>query len=579
MRRFWGYIKENWCVYLLTLLALIAVDGLQLLLPLIFGFFIDAVTEGIGATYLYGLYFLALASLITLLRYTYRWQMGKMALFFDQKLRNEFFQEALCLPLGYLEKEDIGDIMARATNDMQAIRQFLIFGLIGLTDVIVLGISTVVLMVSLNWRLFLATVGPIAFITVIALFFSRYIFSLFKLVQDIFGSLTEKAQEFLSGIRVLRAFSREKKILEIFEQVNRDYYRANLKLVKLEGIFEPSMAFLISLSTVLCLWLGVVMIQRGELSLGLLVAFANYIGMLSWPMMALGFTTTIFQRARASMQRVEEIIKEQKEESFLEPSAPVSPPFALIEVRSLSFSLENRLLLDRISFRLERGRSLGIVGPIGAGKTTLFRLLMRLVEPAENSIFLNGEDIRHVPLEDLRRFFAFVPQDHFLFSAPLIENVRYSRPQATREEVEEVVRAACLEEIYHFPEGLDTPVGERGATLSGGQRQRVAIARALISSRPILLLDDALSAVDTVTEDRLVKNLCYLIRSNERSAIAISHRVSTLLWVDSIIVLLEGKLAEFGSPAELLEKGGYFSHLYRAQILEGALHATGRAQA
>ncbi|MGB9552904.1 MAG: ABC transporter ATP-binding protein, partial [bacterium] len=457
MQRFWRYIFKNWRKYLWVILALIAVDGLQLLLPLVFGFFIDAVGKHAPETYLYGLYFLALAILITLLRYAYRWQMGKLALFFDRDLRGDFFREILNLPLSFLQKEDIGDIMARATNDMQAVRQFLIMGLIGFTDVLVLGISTIIIMVSLNWKLFLTTVGPITVIAVLALFFSRYVFGLFKVVQDVFGKLTEKAQEFISGIRVLRAFAKESRVLEIFQQVNQEYYRTNMRLVKLEGVFEPSMGFLVTVSVVLAFYFGSNFVMKGELSLGLLVAFVNYINTLSWPMMALGFTTTTFQRSRASLKRIEEIIYAEKEKPYEEPLSDPGNEFQSLEVRNLSFYLEDRALLERVSFRLERGRILGIVGPVGAGKSTLFRLILRLIEPEKEKIFLNGVDIRNIPLSNLRSFFALVPQDNYLFSTTLLENIRYSRPQAGLKEVEEMVWLSCLDEdLEQFPEGLNT---------------------------------------------------------------------------------------------------------------------------
>lgn len=570
MERVWKYIFKNWKKYLWAILALILVDGLQLLLPLVFGFFIDAVSRRAGGTYIYGLYFLALAIAITLLRYAYRWQMGKLALFFDRNLREEFFREVLNLPLDFLQKEDIGDIMARATNDMQAVRQFLIFGLIGFTDVIVLGISTVILMLSLNVKLFLATVGPITIIAILALFFSRYIFGLFKVVQDVFGKLTERAQEIISGIRVLRAFAKESKVRELFQQVNREYYRTNMRLVKLEGIFEPSMGFLVMVSVVLAFFFGSNLVKSGEMSLGLLVAFVNYINTLSWPMMALGFTTTVFQRSKASLKRIEEILTASKEK--ITEGSPLDPgeEFQSLRVSGLSFSLEERKVLEEVSFNLERGQVLGIVGPVGVGKSTLFRLILRLVEPEEGRIFLNGIDIKRIPLPLLRKFFALVPQDNYLFSTTLLENIRYSRPDAEIKEIEEVTKISCLEEeIEQFPDGLETLVGEKGVTLSGGQRQRVAIARALISRRPILLLDDALSAVDTVTEEKLVLNLKEHARNWEKSVITISHRVSTLLWADFVLVLFGGRVKEFGPPNELLQKEGYFSHLYRSQVLEG----------
>lgn len=571
MQRVWAYIRRNWKAYASTLAVLILVDLMQLALPLVFGTFIDAVTAGKGNLTLYGVVFLALTVGVTIGRYAYRWWMGRLALLFDRGLRDQFFSALMDLPLATLQKEDVGDIMARATNDMQAIRQFLIFGLMGLTDVFVLGISTVVLMLSLNGSLFLVSVGPILVIAALALFFSRYIFRFFEVVQKIFGKLTEKAQEFIGGIRVLRAFAGEAKVLQLFNQVNQEYYRANLKLVKLEGVFEPAMGLLISLSTIFTLWYGVGLIQTGALTLGILVAFVNYVGMLSWPMMALGFTTTIFQRSRASMRRVEEILFATKEENALNPQADPSEVFQELEVRNLSYLLEGRKLLEQVSFRLQEGHTLGVVGPIGAGKTTLFRLLLRLVEPEEGCVWVNGADARHIPLLHLRRVFAFVPQDSYLFSTTLLENIRYSRPEATQEEVEEAMRIACLEEeVAQFPEGLQTLVGERGVTLSGGQRQRVAIARAIVSGRSVMLLDDALSAVDTLTEERLVTNLKEYIRGSGRSAISISHRVSTLLWTDRILVLLGGRVAENDSPIELLERNGYFSHLYFAQIAEGA---------
>jgi ATP-binding cassette subfamily B protein len=293
-------------------------------------------------------------------------------------------------------------------------------------------------------------------------------------------------------------------------------------------------------------------------------------------MMALGFTTTTFQRSRASLKRIEEIIYAEKEKNYEEPLCDPGREFQSLEVRNLSFSLEDRALLDRVSFRLERGQILGIVGPVGAGKSTLFRLILRLTEPEKGSVFLNGMDIRNIPLSELRHFFAFVPQDNYLFSATLLENIRYSRPQATLKEVEEAIWLSCLDEdLEQFPEGLNTMVGERGVTLSGGQKQRVAIARALISRRPVLLLDDALSSVDTVTEEKLVNNLREHSKEKGKSVIAISHRVSTLLWADMVLVLWEGKVKELGSPQELLEKDGYFAHLYHAQMLEGRTYGTG----
>jgi ATP-binding cassette subfamily B protein len=569
MVRILRFIKEHWLIYALALLALVGVDIIQVYLPYILGNFVNAVVALHPNISRYAYLYLILVVIMTLMRYAYRYSLQRMALVFDYDLRKKAFNELLKVPSEFLYDYDIGDLMSRLTNDLQAIRQFMQMGFISLIDVLVLGVSTIIMMFILDKHLFWYAVLPLVGVTIFTIFFSRYIFVLFKRIQDTFGLLTERVQEFHTNIRVLRAFGKGYKAIGIFESVNADFYKYYLQEVRLDALFGPLTGLFAGIATLLVIWAGVAELQQGKLELGTLVSYVNYIGLLLWPMMAIGFGLSNLQRANASMRRLDDILLAPKEIPCFPPCQHVND-FEKMEEQNLHFAYGDRQVLTNVHLEVNAGELVGVAGPIGCGKSTLTKLLIRILEPPENTIFVNGIDVKHVPIKELRSLVTYVPQSIYLFSMTVCENLRFGNPTASDSEIWEALEVACLaDDIKTLPEGLDTLVGERGVTLSGGQKQRMAIARALLADRPLLMLDDAFSALDTVTEEQLVKNLTDYARLNNKSVILVSHRISALLPTDRVYVLIDGATKEYGPPSELIKADGYLAHLYRMQVLEG----------
>jgi ATP-binding cassette subfamily B protein len=572
MKRILKFIGQHPFIYIAALLALVAVDIIQVYLPYILGNFVNAVVALQPNIYHYAYLYLLLVVIMTLLRYAYRYSLQRMALVFDYDLRKQAFSDLLKVPADFLYDYDIGDLMSRLTNDLQAIRQFMQMGFISLIDVLVLGVSTIVMMFLLDKKLFWYAVLPLIGVTIFSIFFSRYIYVLFKRIQDTFGLLTERVQEFLTNIRVLRAFGKGSKAIGIFEGVNADFYRYYLQEVRLDALFGPITGLFAGISTLLVIWAGIGQLEKGQIQLGTLVSYVNYIGLLLWPMMAVGFGLSNLQRANASMKRVEDILLAPKEVPCLDPCYHVDG-FKKLEVKNLHFSYGDRNVLSNVHLEVNAGELIGVAGPIGCGKSTLTKLLIRVLEPPEDTIFINGRDVRHIPIKEVRSLVSYVPQNIYLFSMTVRDNMKFGNPNASDDQIWEALEVACLaDDIKFLPEGLDTLVGERGVTLSGGQKQRMAIARALLADRPLLILDDAFSALDTVTEDQLVKNLTDYARINGKSVILVSHRISALLPTDRVYVIIDGVTKEFGSPSQLIKAEGYLAHLYRMQVLEGLAH-------
>jgi ATP-binding cassette subfamily B protein len=406
-------------------------------------------------------------------------------------------------------------------------------------------------------------------------YFGDRIHRRFEDIQAHFAALTARVQENLAGVRVVRAFGREAAELAAFDGANAEYLEKNLKLVRVSGMFDPSLAFLTGLAAVLALWLGGLEVMHGRITLGQFVAFTAYLGTLNWPMVALGWVVNLFQRGMASFARLAEILDA--------PPAITSPPDALepgaargeIEFRGLTFTYPGGgvpALVD-LSFRVPAGSTVAVVGRTGSGKSTLLALLARLFDPPDGTVLLDGVDVRRYDLAWLRRQVSLVPQDVFLFSDTVAGNIAMGVEHAERHAIEAVTRTAGLDEdVADFPAGLDTVVGERGITLSGGQKQRVAIARALLRGSPVLLLDDCLSSVDTHTEERILTGLRPEMR--RRTTLIVAHRVSTVRDADRIVVLDEGTVAEAGSHDELIARGGLYAKLVREQQLEEELEAS-----
>ncbi len=554
------------------MIMLTLVDFSQVIIPIFTKKAVDAIgKKNINLIVQYGLYVLLIAGGIIVIRYTYNYILRKLVLKLDFELKTALFDKYLSMHKSYFEKQEIGDLMARVTNDTRAVRMFLIMGFLGGMDILLLGVTTFVMMFIMSPRLSIFVSIPLFLLIPLALNFGHKIHRYFKKVQSLFGEMTVRVREAISGIRVIKAFTRESFYLKLFDSVNKDYLSENIKLVKLDGFLDPAIDFLIDTSLfILILWGGTLVIQN-RITIGTLVAFSQYINTLAWPMMAIGFTISLMQRARASLGRIEEVLHSEPEIKDFNP-INVESLKGNVEIRGLSFKYPDAEanVLKGVSIEVKPGELLGITGPTGSGKTTLLELILRVYNPPQNTMFIDGFDLLTVPLKTLKKSIGYVPQEPFLFSDTLLENIKLGNKDASMVEVEEAVRIAAIKKnIDTLPKKFNTLVGEKGIMLSGGERQRIAIARAVITNRPLMLFDDPLSAVDTDTEKEIIRNLKDYLKKNHITAIITSQRVSALAAMDRIAVLSGGKITEQGKPDVLYDKKGYYYHLYRKQILEG----------
>ena len=573
MKDIWQFFKreKKWYIFIVSMLIL--VDGAQVVIPQFTRKAIDAMNKHMGISVIlrYGIYIVAIAAFIILIRYAYHYVLRKVVLKLDYELKTALFNKYLMLSKSYFEKEEIGDLMARVTNDTRAIRFFLIMGFLGGMDILLLGVTTFVMMFIMSPILSVLVAIPLIFLIPLALNFGRKIHIFFKNVQRIFGDITVRVREVISGIRVIKAFNRESFYLKLFESVNKAYIQENMKLVKLDGFLDPIIEFLVNTSLFILILEGGYLVIKNRISIGTLAAFTQYIETLAWPMMAVGFTISLFQRARASMERIQSVLRAVPEIRDTNPIA-VRSIRGNVDVKDLSFSYpdSNVPVLRKITLSAKEGELVGITGPTGSGKSTLMELLIRIYNPPEGRIFLDGIDIMKIPLNTLRRSIAYVPQSPFLFSDTLLENIKLGKQNATMKEVKEATKiAAIYDNIMKMPDQFETIVGEKGITLSGGERQRVAIARAVITKRPVMIFDDPLSAVDTDTEKTIIRNLKIYLRENHITTLLVSQRVSALTIMDRVIVLANGRILEEGAPGKLFDEKGYYFHLYRKQLLEG----------
>jgi ATP-binding cassette subfamily B protein len=498
----------------------------------------------------------------------------------EYDLRNELFSHLVKLSQDFYGRFRTGDIMARATNDLNAVRMMLGPGIMYWTETTLSAILMITVMLFVDWRLTLIALIPAPLVSFVIILFGRRIHDRFETIQGMFSDISSRAQENLSGVRVIRAYAQENAEMHKFEVLNESYIVENLKLAKLTALFMPLVQALIGLTFLIVLVAGGYQLLHHRISLGSFVMFNTYMGMLVWPMIALGWVVNLMQRGTASWNRIMEMMREQpaiqpgpkaaafQEFERLDEDRPAGEiRFSEVEVR-----YPTGAALSRVDLTIPAGSTVAIVGHTGSGKSTLVSLIPRLIDPTRGSVLLDDADLRDLDPEWVRRQIGFVPQETFLFSATLAQNIAWGVEKATQDRIEWAAEVAGLApDIAAFPAGYDTMIGERGLTLSGGQKQRVAIARAILRDPRILILDDALSSVDTLTEERILTGLASVMQG--RTTILISHRVSTVQSADRIFVLEHGEIVEDGTHAQLILNGGYYADLYQKQLLEEELEA------
>jgi len=591
------YVKERIPQYLAGLLFLLITNGGQLYLPQLLRRAIDTIATGsfsLSNIAPIAALMVGIAVVIAAGRFLWRYFLGAASRGIEAELRERLFVHLQSLSSTFYGKMKTGDLMARMTNDMRAVRQAAGFALVSFVDGFFMTIAIIAIMLSQNARLTLLSISPLPIITIGVIFFGKVIGEQFRRVQEGFSTLSDMTQESLTGIRVLKTFVQESAFGKRFLEKNLDYSNRNMVLVRTWGVLFPAVGFLAGITSLILILLGGRAVIEGTLSPGQFTAFLAYLQMLIWPMLGAGFTINMIQRAGASLARINKILDEEPdirspaeatesagataaagESAAQEATAEAEPAGAAIRgdirIEDLTYTYpgtETAVLKD-INLEVPAGSILGILGKTGSGKSTLVQLLPRILDPPAASIFLDGRDIRSYDLPGLRTSISMVPQETFLFSSSIRDNIAFGSHNEDQQLVQQVAAISTIERDFNiFPDGAETVVGERGITLSGGQKQRVAISRALASDASIYIFDDSLSSVDTETEDAILTDLLPFLKG--KTLILISHRISTLKTADRILVLEAGRIAQLGSHEQLLQEKGFYADIYRLQQLEEA---------
>jgi len=557
-------------------------NGIWILFPQVLRRAVNDLHSGVTRQKLltYSLLVIAIALARGIFQFLTRWVVIGISRDIEFDLRNDLFAHLERLSYSYYQRNRTGDIMARATNDLNAVRMLLGPAIMYSANTIVFTAGALGFMLAISPKLTIYAFLPLPIASIVIQYFGRRIHERFERIQAMFSDISARAQENFSGARVIRAYVQEQAEIAAFESANQEYIRRSLGLVRLMGMLWPTLELMLGAAVVIVLWLGGREVLLGKMNVGDFVAFNTYMMQLTWPVIALGWVINIFQRGTASLVRINEILS-QKPEIADKPNLPQSTsgdsrPAILgeVEFRNLNFAYNGISVLKDINLRIPAGSSLAIVGPTGSGKTTLVNLIPRIYDAAPGAVLIDGRPVRQFPLDSLRRHIGFVPQETFLFSDTIRENIAFgvSREDGDvpLDDIQSAAEAANIaQDIESFPEGYNTTVGERGITLSGGQKQRAVIARALLRSPRILILDDALSSVDTHTEDKILNHLREIMRG--RTTIFISHRVSTVRNADCIAVLHQGRIVELGTHDQLIARNGYYTDLYNKQLLEEEL--------
>ncbi|MFO7839309.1 MAG: ABC transporter ATP-binding protein [Desulfosalsimonadaceae bacterium] len=553
------------------ILCLMAVDILQLFIPRVIKWAVDDLTarsiDWAGlATYAGEI--LLIAGFMAILRFTWRRLLIGTSRVVEEGLRNRLFAHLQTLTASYFEQVKTGDLMAHATNDINNIRMAVGMGMVAFTDAVFLGLAAIGFMAYINIKLTLFALIPMPIIIFMTRKLGQKMHRRYTTVQQSFSALTETARESFSGIRIVKAYTMEDTEYRRLEKNSSDYIRQNLRLVRITGGFFPMMLLFTNISLTIVIFLGGRQTISGLITAGDFVAFINYLNLLTWPMMAMGWVTNLIQRGAASLDRIDRILQTRPEITEAPEAVPISTANGDLRFESVSFTYPGHAeqALSDLSFHIAPGRILGIVGPQGSGKTSLLKLIPRLYDVSSGRITMDGTDIRRIRIEDLRRQIGFVPQEPFLFSGTIRENVAFGKT-ADDNAIMKALEAACLgETVAALPEGLETIVGEKGVTLSGGQKQRIVLARALIQNPPVLLLDDPVGQVDARTASGIIDTISSL--SGRRSIAIASHRISAVSFADRIMVLDQGRCTAFGTHRQLLEQSFYYARTDMLQRLE-----------
>ncbi len=589
LRPLFPYLRKYRATFWIGALCVLCNNGVWILFPLVIRRAIDDLNQGVTRhkLFTYSAMLLAVAGVKAIFQYLTRWILIGVSREIEFDLRNDLFTHLERLSYSYYQRTRTGDIMARMTNDLNAVRMLVGPGIMYTANTVVFTLGALVFMFSISPKLTIFAFAPLPIVSIVVQYFGRKIHERFERIQAMFSDISARAQENFSGARIIRAYVQEEAEIELFERENEEYIARSLKLVRLMGMLWPTLTTLLGVAIVIVLWVGGIEVIHHRITVGSFVAFNTYMVQLTWPVIAFGWVINIFQRGTASTLRIESILSESPEITDAGVPASGAPTDIVgeIEFRDLHFHYGQTLqaterglarkhgdedVLRDVNLKVPAGTSLAIVGPTGSGKSTLVSLIPRIYDAAPGSVLIDGRPIREFPLALLRKNIGFVPQETFLFSDSIRENISFGAQDATDADVRRVAEAANIAtDIESFPEGYNTLVGERGLTLSGGQKQRTAIARALIRNPRILVLDDALSSVDTQTEDRILNHLREIMQG--RTTIFISHRVSTVRNADRIAVLHDGHIVEYGTHDELIDRNGYYTELYNKQLLEEEL--------
>ncbi|MGJ7910224.1 ABC transporter ATP-binding protein [Neobacillus sp. LXY-1] len=572
LRKLSWFFKENWQRYAMAITLLVIVGVLDVLPPKLIGMAIDDIHVGeMSQVKLFryiGYLFLIMVSSYGI-TYVWQYQLFGGAFLVERKLRSQFMQHLLKMTPTFYEKNRTGDLMARATNDLKAISITAGFGILTLADSSLWMLTLLLTMgIFISWKLTIAAIIPLPLMAILMKYYGKRIHTRFMEAQDAFGELNDRVLESIAGVRVIRAYVQEMADSQRFHQLTEDVYRKNVEVAKIDSLFDPTIKILVGISYLIGLGYGAYLVFHQELTLGDLVAFNVYLGMLIWPMFAVGELINVMQRGNASLDRVNETLSYDQDVG--NPEHPVAVSTAeRIDFKQVTFRYPSAQSnnLQNVTINLKQGQTLGIVGKTGSGKTTIIKQLLRQYPPGKGEVSIADVPLEVQTLEQVRGWIGYVPQDHVLFSRSVRENILFGHEDASEEELQQAIELAAFQkDLEMLPEGLATLVGEKGVALSGGQKQRISIARALIKNPEILILDDSLSAVDAKTEKQIIDNIREVRQG--KTTIITTHRMSAVQHADHIIVLEEGKIIEEGTHEQLLEQNGWYKEQFNRQQIE-----------